>query len=93
MGKFLSTELLDTQVTERFLKNVCFSLCRMDCEYVAKLLFISIGNIRIPVGNAGMALGFDTGSDLAFLRKDVYDQFLDAVSSSSILNYVAFIRN
>ncbi|KAG0560872.1 hypothetical protein KC19_9G021000 [Ceratodon purpureus] len=54
---------------------------KMDCEYVAKLLFISIGNIRIPVGNAGMALGFDTGSDLAFLRKDVYDQVLDALDS------------
>lgn len=100
MRKIICTVLLNTRVTEHFLRFVCFSLCRMDCYYAANLLFISVGNIRITVWfesldleNAGMALGFDTGTDLAFLRKDVYDQVLNAVSSSSILNYVAFIRN
>lgn len=56
----------------------------------AKLLFVVIDNRRITgvfeSGDGidlGIMMGFDTGSEISYFRKDVYDRVLEAVSFSS----------
>ncbi|KAG0561834.1 hypothetical protein KC19_9G096000 [Ceratodon purpureus] len=52
------------------------------CAYGAKLLYIFVDQKRITVRSSdktvGMAVYFDTGSDVTYLHKDVYDQVLKA---------------
>jgi hypothetical protein len=84
-------------VTRHFLKSSFFGMCSILCAYGAKLLYIIIDKIRITVRSAdktvGMAMYFDTGSDLTYLHKDVFDQVLKAVSSPDILYYLSFLRH
>jgi hypothetical protein len=85
-------------VTEHFLKSAFLSMCSVLCAYAAKLLYISLPGTKITITSnlyghetVGMAMLLDTGSDLTYLHKDVYDQVLSAVSSSNILNYLLLL--
>ena len=70
-------------------------MCSILCAYAAKLLYIFIGDRRIKVQitdrTVGMSVALDTGSDLTFFHKDVYDQVLYAVSSFNILNHLPLL--
>lgn len=81
-------------MTEHFLKSVFFCMCSVRCAYAAKLLYISLHGRKITITSmflghetAGMAMLFDTGSDLTYLPKDLYGQVLNEVSYFNVLNY------
>lgn len=75
-----------------------FGMCSVLCAYAAKLLSISLFGRRIPVKTiflghetVGRPMVLDTGSDMTYLHKDLYDEVLWAVSSSNILNHLPLI--
>ncbi|KAG0561831.1 hypothetical protein M758_9G110500 [Ceratodon purpureus] len=58
------------------------------CAYAAKLLYISLHGRKITITSmflghetAGMAMLFDTGSDLTYLPKDLYGQVLNELDT------------
>ena len=61
--------------------------------YVAQLVSIAIGSRKFPsVVHSGGRMILDTGSEITSLRKDLYDIIFHTVSSSNIINVLAFVR-
>lgn len=70
-----------------------FRGCRNSCLLSAKLHSIVIGNKRIAIKSGdgtmdgGTTVAFDTGCEMSYFGKDVFDKILEAVSVSSKATY------